>query len=903
LNFDGFQPSPIERFSSLVESESPDNLPLGVSPYCRNVRFHLTGCRTRDGIQNLYGFVLPDGGAVTGLAAQKIGQSQASDIQVPIAFSALGDLYVETPAGSGQVQKLAGPQVTLPANASMQAALAFKRHYVCFTDLINSVAPPAVYNNLLGKLDPLGMKTVGQLWTANTQVYVGEVMCPAVPVGGNGHTYRCIQSGITGAAAPAFPLGEGAIVNDGTAQWQENTPLMVQALPEPAAPAAVRALGGGAFAAARDVYILITLVNGQGETDAQTALAFKFVNTTLNDGFNVPSPTLATWIQGLQAPYAVTGYNVYEADVATGAAAPALASYKKVNVGALAIGVAALVATTGAGAAPSANNTALLVPAGNICAGLRYMFVIFVNRNGNFAGTTMAAVVSYNASTNGFQLYVPHIPIGPENTIARICCFTPAGQLGQLAGSGISNAGPYFFIEPAVQLLIAGKFDYSQVPGGVTISDVINGVQMTSTVICDNVTTSATFNFTDDYLKSTLNDVSDSFRKIQVPVCSDIYFAPTLRRMFFAADALKSGWYISPQDDPETIYGDTGFVQAAENNGQNRTAVREYSGTVYLMKEKSGYILAPSADDPNKWDATEQWKGSGPCGPRAVDVCTDFMCYVHRSGVYIFTGSKPFRISKELPAHTGRTWKNINWNYQQTIWVMIDDETQEIRIGVPYGKSTVPNLILKCNYEESPDFAPAIHFSPYVGKEIAAGSCRKWSIDDIAANLAIRAERTLLNPPDLMDNATVQSQILLASSNPDGAVAAITPGVYNDNGGGIDSVYETSCPEGLFRPTRLGGVQGNIGGRGELTVSVLALRGKNPAEGQQPIAPANANAAIGGTEVKLKPCQAGVPYSAGGRLTNERLRMRLSNNRQPDVWFDLKWAAIYSNPVSSARPR
>jgi hypothetical protein len=431
---------------------------------------------------------------------------------------------------------------------------------------------------------------------------------------------------------------------------------------------------------------------------------------------------------------------------------------------------------------------------------------------------------------------------------------------------------------------------------------------MTSTLINDNVSTTATFNFTDDYLKATLQDVSPYFRKIQVPNSSDVWWSKTLRRNFYAADSLPSGWYISLQDDVESVYGDTGLIQVAENNGENRTAIREFKGIVYPMKEKSGYALQPTADDPSTWDAPEQWSGSGPCGPRAVDVGTHFMCYVHRSGVYIFQGSKPFMISKEIPI----TWSSVNWAYQSLIWVMIDDESREIRIGVPFGQSTVPNLVLKCNYEElamdeltnsgSVWSEHPIHFSPYIGKEIASGACYKWSIDDIAANVAIRAERVLLNPSlQSIDNATRQSQILYGSSNTDGAVAAIIPYLFDDNGVGIDSQIETAAPQDLMRPNRVGGVQMNIGGYGQGSVELLALRAKEQHQGGPPV-PGGPTAANAGVTVPLKkPWIGGIPYSCGARGTNERWRLRVTNNKRPGVWFDLKWAGIYATPVTSAR--
>lgn len=904
MNFDGYSPHEINRFSSLVEQDDPTNLPLGVSALARNVRFHLTSVRTRDGLQNQYGFTLPDIDRVTGLGALKVGGS-TGDLQVPIAFSALGNLYIESPAGSGHVVQISGPLVSLPASASMQVAAAFKNGYLAFTDLKNSKASPAVYNPILNTLDPLSMKQVGQLWTASTPYQVGEVVCPATPVGGNSHSYRCTVAGTSGAAQPAFPTTEGATVADGAVTWQENTPLMVQALPEPPIPSVARTPGAGTFAAGRDVYIIVTLVNGVGETDAQQALAFKFVNTVLNDRFVVTGPTLAgqaLWVQALPAPYLPTGYNVYEADVATGGGAPALSAYKKVNGGTVALGVNTNVDTTGAGAAPPTTNGALVVPAGNICSGLRYMVVLFVNRNGYISGMTSAAVISYNSPTSGFKLFVAHIPKGPSNTIARICAFTPAGQLSQLAGTGISNAGPYFFIEPAQQYFVRaqGGFNLSNVPGGVTIADVVNGVQMTSTLINDNTSTTATFNFTDDYLKSTTNDVSAFFRKIQMPPCSDIWYSKTLRRMFYANDDIQSGWRVSLLGDPESVYGDSSaIVQVSENDGQNRTAVREFSGIIYVMKEKSGHVLTPSTDDPSKWLVVQQWEGSGPCGPRAVDVCGAFMAYVHRSGLWIFKGGQPFRVSKEIPI----TWSSINWAAQETIWVLIDDETQEIRIGVPTGQSIVPNIVLKLNYEESPEFASPIHFSPYIGKEIASGECYKWSIDDIAANVAIRAERTLVNPPKTLDLPTVQSQVLFASSNPDGHVDPIIPFQFDDNGVGIDSITETASPQDLLRPNQLGGVQANIDGYGQIQIEILALRAKDPKQGGLPTGGGTPSANYGFVKKLAKPVQAGVPYSCGVSGQNERFRARVSNNKQKGVWFDLKYLAIYAHPVSSARPR
>ena len=972
MNFDGFTRYEVTRFSSQVEQDDPTNLPVGVSPLAQDVTFHLTGARTRDGIQNQYGFTLPDGGAVTGLGALKVG-GPAGDLQVPVAFSALGNLYKEFPVGSGKVVPLNGPLVTLPAGSSQQIAAAFAKGYFAFTDLKNSKAAPAVYNPALGTLDPLSMLPFGAPWGAGTPYHLGECVTPAIPVNGNGRTYRCVQAGVSGVVQPAqFGLSGGNVPNPASAGANSGTPigatawvnpgnvnqedgvsfavctLLPTTLPELVEFSQLLQATGFGFAVpvgATIVGVIVSLTVGVEINPASgTVLVFPDINASLFlAGQTTPAKQITPSENGPASATLGTASDKWGAGLA-GSTLPALTPAIVNNAGfGVTLGFSTLFQANAGSVVMSIQNVQMQVVyttvvgniadgtvqwqdqtpmmsssplGGNVAYGLRYMIVLFMNRNGYLSGWSPGSVISNTIADSLHQLQVS-FPTGPSNTIARILAFTTAGQLGQLEGTGVSSAGPYFWIDPNFP---NSSFDPNQVnplaaiPPGVTVADVINGITMNSTLINDNITTQATLNFTDDYLKQTLNDVSSFFRKIQIPGCSDVYFSQTLQRMFYAADILPSGWYVSLAGDPESVFGDTGMFQAAENNGENRTAVRDFAGVCYAMKEKSGYVVTPTAGDPSTWDAIPQWTGSGPCGPRAVDVATNFMCYVHRSGIYVFESGQPYRISKELPI----TWSNINWACQQTIWVMIDDETREIRVGVPYGQSTVPNKVLKLNYEElpawsPPSFAPPIHFSPYVGKEIAAGGCYKWSVDNIAANVCIRAERVLPVPPVGwplgFDLKTTQSQILYGSANADGHVDPIIPGTLDDNGTGIDSIYETCCPSAdprtgqtLFSPHRLGGVQANIDGEGQGSVYVLALRAKDPKSGE-PQKAGKAKADRGG-EIKLKkPWIAGIPYSCGGTMTNERMRLRFTNDKRPGCGFDLKYAAIYATPVSTARPR
>jgi hypothetical protein len=867
----------------LQEQDDVSNLPLGVAAVARNVTYRLTGVRTRYGIgQSLgsvaVGFNTKTNQPITGLQAFKYnGNGVTPDKQVPMVYDQQGNMFIESPAGSGKLVPVTSALnsdgkslVALPAGY-LQASQTLNRAYLTFTDLSKSLSGPAVYDLLTGVLDPASMKLVGFSWTANTPVSVGEIVTPS-PVAGNGHTYRCTTAGITGAVEPIWPLGDASTINDGagatTATWTEDTAVMAQSLQNilAAAPVLTSTPGAGSWAAGRDVYIVVTLTNGNGESVPGPIALFS--NTVLNVQINVPSPVIPLWAQGLTGLNAATGYSVYTADVAHGAAAPLLSAFKKFG-GPFALGTVTGVGSGGGGVAPLLLDGSFIVTAGNICAGQRYAVVLFVNRNGYISGMTQASVVGLNVLSNGAQLYMARVPIGPANTMQRIVAFGIAGG---------TSVGPFAYI-PA--------------------NDSVNGIPITSTVINDNTTTTATFNFTDIYLTlqmATTTNVTSFFDKIQIPNCSGCYFSPTLNRMIWFPDATPSGFYIAPVRDPETIFGSTGILQISENDKEKRVGWVDFKAVQYVLKEKSGHIVSVSAVNPAQWTARRQWTGMGPCGPRAYDVGPAFIFFVHRSGAYVFTGTDPAWISKEIPL----TWKRINWSAGSTIWVAIDDETKEVRIGVPLDSATVPSHVLKVNYEESPDFEPPAHASAYSrGKFLSSAAARKWSIDDIAANSCIRAERTLLSTTPDFDQATAQSQVLFASSNADGAVSGVLPGILADitptMSIGIDSVYETVAPGEELKVQQLGGVQVNSAGNGAIGVTVLTGRHKATADGG-----INTPA----TEKILKDLIApDIAYVAQASGTSERFRIRFSNKRVPGAGFDLKTAVIWSRPIFQARTK
>jgi hypothetical protein len=1000
-----------------VDNDDPTVLPIGVAAVCKNCRFQLTTVATRFGLQTaMQG---PNQAPISGIASLIYTPENPGEtlFQVPMIFDTDGFLLIETPVGSGHLKRITGPLVMQPTNAHAIITECYNRALIAFSNLERPVSPIEVYSlnalsinpttgdPILGSgqpfLDPYGQLPLGWNWVASTAIIVnnyGQPSLAAFPAG-NGHLYQCIQAGTTGTTEPTWPLGESSTVTDGTVIWQENTPVLANRLPAPNSVALTRDPGAGTFPAGRDIYVLITYVNAQGESTPSGPGIL--VNTNLNDAVQLTLPTVTSlpgWIQGLGPSFIPTGFNVYEADVATGSAAPATQSYALVS--AVAFGATVTIESTASGATPPESCTARITPgglqppptptvervsgAGSFPAGrdvyviatatnasgetlpsltgvlvntvfddavqvpipstqylitgvnlyeadvptgnpapattayalvgsfqpnttatltataggppppgvntsgppgsiapdsadlndlgaeaLRYASIAFTNRNGNLSGT-VPAFTSVNVDVPGFELYMTNIPVGPSNIINRTIGFSIADG---------TNVGPFFY-NPADQ--------------------VSSGVLQTSTVINDNTTTTAFFNFTDVYLESlTSTDMTDRLRCILPPPAVDVYYSPSTDRVVLTGvDGYASGHYISLAADSESYYGDTSPIQVANGNGQRCICAREYLGTLYSLKERSGFTISPTATDPSTWSVQQRWEGVGPCGPRAVAVTNEFMLFVHRSGVYLYTPGtpQPELITKELPNIPGCFWSTVNWDAEQTVWCCVDEENKEIRIGLPVGTSTVPNVCLTLNYQEG--LEGPIHFSQYVGKEIAMGAARKWSVDDIAGFCGVRMERTLLMNASPFGSQR-QSQILIASSSPDGTIQAISPGVYNDNGQGIDCQYETVCDAGNMAVSMLGGLSINALGNGRMNVSVMVARSfvTSPGVGgQRPMET---------REIKLAPFlltpENWKGYSGGARGQNERFRGRFTNGKVPDAWFALKYINLFTRPLFSGR--
>lgn len=137
------------------------------------------------------------------------------------------------------------------------------------------------------------------------------------------------------------------------------------------------------------------------------------------------------------------------------------------------------VSQSGPGAPPTVVDGA----AGNISAGVHQLVVIFVTRQGYL--TAPSPPVSWTAAGSKVAT-LTNIAIGPPNVIARILAFTGAG------------GNSFFYVDPADITLPASLM-----------------------VIHDNVTTTATIDFTDQILLSG-NNVDSLFRLLELGECAQV---------------------------------------------------------------------------------------------------------------------------------------------------------------------------------------------------------------------------------------------------------------------------------------------------------------------------------------------------------------------------------------------
>ncbi len=241
-------------------------------------------------------------------------------------------------------------------------------------------------------------------------------------------------------------------------------------------------------------------------------------------------------------------------------------------------------------------------------------------------------------------------------------------------------------------------------------------------------------------------------------------------------------------EDPESYDGIDGMLSVAENNGQAIRAAFELRERLYFVKEHSMYVTQDDGtNEPALWTIAEVSHRVGTPSVRGVGFGEDWAVIAHRTGLYLFSGGEPVKISQEIQP----TWNQINWQYAQTMWVTVDTKERRIYVGAPFGSATTPNQVLMLDYHDL-DTASALSSSPpvnitYTGRKAATDNARKWSPWLIAANCCALIERA---------NGTAVAAF--GGGNPGvggggatGKIYQLSDTQYSDDGTAIASYYTT----------------------------------------------------------------------------------------------------------------
>lgn len=662
------------------------------------------------------------------------------------------------------------------------------------------------------------------------------------------------------------------------------------------------ALPQGSFPDGRDIYVAMTYTNqgfSGGLPGGETPLgpANSIINTNPDDAVlvTIAAPLGPNNIQ----LYSITSIGIYEADVPTGDPAPPASAFALVGYF-WPPGVQEFILNTANGPNPPMTNTT--GPGGAIAMdtttgganggqGYRYAAMGWINQMETFSGFSEASVVQTIIDEDGWEIGAFNVLTGPPNVVGRYIAFTVADS---------SQAGPFAYI---------GLVDL-QVPSQNVVYPtrvLIDQVEQSATVFLDNVTTQGVFNFTDTYLigeeSGYGNNVDDRLDIAIPPQGVRIDYLESVDRVAISGiPGYATGCWISLGADYESFYSDSSPVPITTNGERCYGVTDKYKSIIFALCEESGFTIEANTGNPDSWTAKRRWGGSqpgegmGPCGFRAWDACGKYIIFAHRSGIYKYDMSDPDLMTKEVP----RAWSQINWAAGSTISVTIDEDTHTVRALVPTGQSTSPNLEISLSYIEG--WNNPIHFSTFSGREISMDAARRYAFNDVSAFLCLRLKRTLppggnayLDGPSwttLPDSSFQLTQLLYASSAPDGTVQARTPGVFSDNGGGIDSQYETMSSSMMQAVCKAEGFNLNAAGNGMLIASFLGSRVMvSDQGGEQKLIQMMEELQC--APIPLSPKQLiGITRKVPPSV-NEFWRLRFTNGKVAGSWFSLKAMTVY----------
>jgi hypothetical protein len=208
-------------------------------------------------------------------------------------------------------------------------------------------------------------------------------------------------------------------------------------------------------------------------------------------------------------------------------------------------------------------------------------------------------------------------------------------------------------------------------------------------------------------------------------------------------------FHASYAENPEAFDLVTGLFGPAQNQQPIRGGAVLFD-TLYALKTSSMYSTTDNGvTEPDGWSWREVSNRVGTISSQSYDYGEGWLITACRSGVYMFTGGEPIKMSQEIQP----VWELINWTYGQTIWLRNDETNRRVYIGVPIAtpnpympefpvnaNPTQPNVVIMMNYRELSTGIAIADTGPirasYTGRLLAPEPARKTSFWNIASPYA-----------------------------------------------------------------------------------------------------------------------------------------------------------------------
>jgi hypothetical protein len=876
--------APIEIFGGLVTDMSPADLPHGVSPDCQDVVYSDGGVKTRPGLQALFG---PLAGNPT-VNYLKTYVTPGGILRT-MAFDSNGVLYKETTPGT-----LAAVGPGLAANSFANSATLFGREYIAVSDGRSG-------NDLPRQFDDTNLDRVSQSGPGAGPAGAADVVSNIASIARAGNVVsvamqaahnllandQVVIAGVTGGATSfngTFPV---ASITDSThftfnqiAGDEAGTPNTGTAAPLGNIPAGVHQVA--VIFKTRQGYL--TALSPAVSWTAAGARRVQ-VSGIPTGPSNIISRILCfTGGGGASFFFEGAGATLPQGNmiVADNSTTSAIVDFSDASL---------LAGTT-------ADGLAKLIELG-ACAGvIDYAQRLFWwgerNKMNNWVN------LGFDGGFTGPAL--PHYPLGwmPDASTAAGGTdeenFVVWGAAYSIAGDGMSPVRG-LITQTAVKDALGAPLIQANTAYTVRARCARNASLAQGTLHVHLYSASAAINtaglqltaaqLTAGYVEYTAQ-LTASLAVVPADLVLRVFAdgTPTSGGAFFVdsieiSPALQpvNAWIVraSRTEDPESYDGINGLLSVAENNGQAVRAAFKLRERLYFVKEQSLYVTQDDGvNEPSLWSIAEVSRKVGTPSVRGVAAGEDWAVIAHRSGLYLFAGGEPVKISQEIQP----LWNTINWQFGHTLWLAVDPKERRILIGAPFGTAASPNKVLQLDYRDLDTGDEIVARTPIhvtlAGRKTAMDKTRKWSPWTIAANSCAVVERT--------DGTAA---VAFGGGAPGVGGGAATGKVYqlsdaqlSDDGAAIPSYYTTH-----FFPERAVEQQLDLGahrklftyltmfveGAGSLGLTTFTNSSSN-AQAQQPLALSSP----AGKDLEL-------PINVAG----ERVSFRLSTSAA-GAWFRLQ---------------